>query len=450
MSRMDYDEEGHSIVLADGAELLVYDGASEAPRWRVDVGAPLVGVGSNAIAIVSLDANGVFGTWSHETATQVRSVALGVSATALAHDFDGRCAAVHPGGVISLVGGEPRAIDVPGATAAAFASDDTLLVGTRDGALHRFDAQGAPAGTSRVPGPVHAIAWNAGGFFLVANGGSLHRLDGLDVSHVTNAPDRAPIRDVACSPRGDRVALQAGDGLAVVLAYPSRETLGHAEYGDRTISGLAFGPGAWLGVGLDRGDANKFDMSTGAVHRTEPHPGRPRNRWLLMSAFGPPRNAPATSRAPAPERRAGPDPARRAVLVDFVREQLGAQPRWVRMWSVISLVLCLFVLGILASVFFSGAARMDDIGLPLAFAGGLVLLSLGGIGCAQLELGGIDDHPLIVALRKDPPPVARLYPTTIIRRGMQSPALSFVLESRGETWIEMDDATRAEFEAWLG
>ncbi|UJR86712.1 hypothetical protein [Sandaracinus amylolyticus] len=444
MSRMDYDEEGHSIVIADGSELLVYDGASEAPRWRTDVGAPLVGVGSSAIAIVSLDASGVFAMWSHETATQVRSVPLGVPATALAHDFDGRCAAVHPGGVVSLLGGAPRAIDVPGATAAAFGSDDTLLVGTRDGALHRFDAQGHPTGTTRVPGPVHAIAWNAGGFFLVANGGSLHRLDGLEVAHVTNAPERAPIRGVVCSARGDRVGLQAGDHLAVVLAYPSRETVGHAQYADRTISGLAFGPSAWFAVGLDQGDGNKFDMATGAVHRTDPHPGRRLNRWVLMSAFGPPRSE------PAPARRSGPDHARRAVLVRFVREQLAAHPRWVRMWSVIALVLCLGVLGILAGVYFDGAGTMDDIGLPLGFAAVFGLLSVGGIGYAQLELGGLDRHPLIEALRKDRPPIARLYRTTIIRRGMQSPALSFVLASGGETWIEMDDATRAELEAWLG
>lgn len=444
MSGFDYDEEGHSIVIADGSELLVYDGASEAPRWRADAGAPLVGVGSNAITIVSLDANGVFGMWSHETATQVRSVPLGVPATALAHDFEGRCAAVHPGGVISLVGGEPRAIAVPGATAAAFGSDDTLLVGTGDGALHRFDAQGNPTGTARVPGPVHAIAWNTGGFFLVANGGSIHRLDGLEVSHVTNAPEGAPIRDVVCSLRGDRVGLQAGDHLAVVIAYPSRETVGHAQYADRTISGLAFGPGEWLGVGLDKGDGNKFDMATGATHRTDTHPGRPHNRWLLISAFGPPRSE------PAPARRSGPDPARRAVLVGFVREQLAAHPRWVRMWSAISLVLSLVVLGILAGVYLDGAGTMDDIGLPLGFGAVFTLLSLGGIAYAQFELGGLDDHPLIVALRQDPPPVAKLYPTTIVRRGMQSPALSFVLESRVETWIEMDDATRAEFEAWLG
>lgn len=58
MSGFDFDEEGHSIVIADGAELLVYDGNTEGPRWRADTGAPLVGVGSTAVVVVSLDVAG--------------------------------------------------------------------------------------------------------------------------------------------------------------------------------------------------------------------------------------------------------------------------------------------------------------------------------------------------------------------------------------------------------
>lgn len=312
MSLFDYDPEGHSIVLADGRELLVHDGATEAPRWRTEVGARLVGVGSNLLSIVSLDDTGQLTIWSHETATEVRSLALGVPATALVHDAEGRCGAVHPGGVITMVGGDPKEHAVPGATAAAFGSDGSLVVGTGDGSLHRFDAEGNPVGTAQVPGAVADIAHGAG-FFLVANGGSVHRLDGLEVSHVTNAPEGAPVRGVASSPDGSRIALHVGDTQVFVLAYPSRETEGHAQYGDRTINGIAFGPGDWFGVGLDGGDGNKFDLRTGATHRTDTHPGRQHNRWILMSGFGkaeepaPARPAPAPARTAAPP--VGPPPA---------------------------------------------------------------------------------------------------------------------------------------------
>ncbi|MBO6935635.1 MAG: hypothetical protein JJ863_11695 [Deltaproteobacteria bacterium] len=285
MSLFDYDPEGHSLVLADGRELLVHDGRTEGPRWRIEVGARLVGVGSNLLSIVSLDEVGQLTIWSHETATEVRSVALAVPATGLVHDAEGRCGAIHPGGVITLVGGDPLEHAVPGATAAAFAADGALLVGTGEGTLHRFDAQGALVGTAQVPGPVADIAYGAG-FFLIANGGSVHRLDGLEVSHVTNAPEGAPVKHAAVNEDGSRIALSAGDQQVYVLEYPSRETEGHAIYGDRTINGLAFGPGDWFGVGLDGGDGNKFDLRTGATHRTDTHPGRQHNRWILMNGFG--------------------------------------------------------------------------------------------------------------------------------------------------------------------
>lgn len=298
MSLFDYDPEGHSLVLADGRELLVHDGGTEAPRWRTELGARLVGVGSNLLSIVSLDEVGRLTLWSHETATEVRSLDLGVPATALVHDAEGRCGAVHPGGVVTAVGGDPIEHAVPGATAAAFGADGQLLVGTADGSLHRFDAEGNPTGSAQVPGAVADVAWNAGGFFLVANGGSVHRVDGLEVSHVTNAPEGAPVRGVASSPDGSRIALHVGDQQVFVLTYPARETEGHAAYGDRTINGIAFGPGDWFGVGLDGGDGNKFHLRTGATHRTDTHPGRQHNRWVLMSGFGHPEEPPARQ-APA-------------------------------------------------------------------------------------------------------------------------------------------------------
>jgi len=295
----DYDEEGHSIVIADGTELLVYDGQTEAPRWRTDVGARLVGVASNAISVLSLDVTGELKVWSHETATEVRSFALGVPATGLVSEFEGRAGALHAGGVVAVNAGEPRAHDVEGASAAAFGGEE-LVIGTEAGALHVFGEDGAFVGRAEVPGPVHSITWCAGGFFFVANGRSVHRLDGLEVAQVTNAPEDEVVRTVACSASGDRLALHLSSHMVVVLDYPSRETVGHAHYADREVVGVAFGPAQWLGVGLDLGDGNKFDLATGATHRTDTHPGRTHNRWILMNGFGPPEPARAPAPAPMP------------------------------------------------------------------------------------------------------------------------------------------------------
>lgn len=312
MSSFDYDEEGYSIVLGDGRELLVHDGASEAPRWRSESPARLVGVASNSIGIVSLDELGVLTIWSHETATAVKSMNLALPATALASDYLGRCAAVHGGGVVVASGPEPCSFDVAGATCAAFGGDGLLAVGAKTGELTVFDRKGAaPPAVVQLDAAIADVAWNAGGFFFVATAASVYRLDGGELTHVTNAPPGLGIASLACSASGHRLGLQLGDAMALVLAYPSRETEGNVTYGGRTICGMAFGPDDWFGVGMHGGDGNKFDLRTGATHRTDTHPGRTHNRWVLAAAFGEP-SAPSPQPAAAQPAAAQPAAAPRA------------------------------------------------------------------------------------------------------------------------------------------
>ena len=77
-----------------------------------------------------------------------------------------------------------------------------------------------------------------------------------------------PIQSLACSPGGHYIAMQLGASLILVLEYPSRETDSQVRYPDRTITGVRFGPHPWLGVGMDLGDGNKFNLDTGGTHRT--------------------------------------------------------------------------------------------------------------------------------------------------------------------------------------
>jgi hypothetical protein len=94
------------------------------------------------------------------------------------------------------------------------------------------------------------------------------------------------LKAVAANERGTLVALQAGDDLAVVIAWPSRDTAANLRYPERKITGLALGSGA-LWIGLDRGDGNKLDLGSGDLYRTDPHPGRPLERWLVATGHHP-------------------------------------------------------------------------------------------------------------------------------------------------------------------
>jgi hypothetical protein len=80
--------------------------------------------------------------------------------------------------------------------------------------------------------------------------------------------------------RGTLFGVQLGERLAIVLGWPPGTTGASVRYPERTIEGIALGAGGfWLG--LDQGDGNKVDLRGGGLYRTDPHEGRPLNRWLV-------------------------------------------------------------------------------------------------------------------------------------------------------------------------
>src|SRR5262249_49593309 len=79
-------------------------------------------------------------------------------------------------------------------------------------------------------------------------------------------------------------ALRIGRTKAAVFDLLDYQLRGSAHY-TRTVGQVDFGPGGWLGVGLDLGDGNKIDVLSNAVCRTDPYPGRTRNTSILLADF---------------------------------------------------------------------------------------------------------------------------------------------------------------------
>jgi hypothetical protein len=130
----------------------------------------------------------------------------------------------------------------------------------------------------------------------------------VPLAHVTRARDHA-ITDVACSAEGTRFAMQVDRSRVLVLDDPPAEALLDVSYPQRVCSGVAFGPRPWIAIALAGGDANKVNVDTGAMHRSDTHPGRQHNRWLVSVAGAfQKRAAPAPSAAPA--KKAGVDEAK--------------------------------------------------------------------------------------------------------------------------------------------
>lgn len=334
-----YDLTGSTIVLTDGSELLVHDGPSEGPLWRRMIDAPIAGVGAAAGAVIVVDRGGR-ATWNDprsdrelaraDAGAQVHAVAVSSKGDLLLATDDGAVVLTRSGPGVKLA--------LPHARAVAFAGDGRMLVAAADGQAGEFDSQGRLLRTIRLDGPAVAAAWNSQGFWILATATKLVRLVDGALHHLTSAPDGLPVTGVAASQSGDRIALGLGDDLMIVLAWPSRDSVGQLRYVDRKITGLAFGPAPWLAVGMDQGDGNKLNLTTGALHRTDTHPGREHHRWLVKVSVDPPTAEPAPPAAPP-----APEPAAYAPPAPPVAKP--AIPRWAAV--LIMLVLLFPVLVIL-------------------------------------------------------------------------------------------------------
>lgn len=308
-----YDSTGSILALADGAELLVHDGPSEGPLWRRTGDTPLAGIGAAAGAVIAVDRAGR-ATWNDPRRDHVLAHAdagVQVHAAAVSHAGDLLLATDDGARVLTRRGPGP-ALPLPNARVVAWSTDGRMLVAAADGQAAEFDPTGHLLRTIRLDGPAVAAAWNPQGFWILATAKKLVRLVDGALHHLTSGPDDIAVTHVACSAAGDRIALGLGDDLLIVLAWPSRDSVGQLRYIDRKLTGVAFGPAPWLGVGMDQGDGNKLNLTSGALNRTDTHPGREHHRWLVKVSVDPPAAAsePAPPAAPpAPERAAYSPPS---------------------------------------------------------------------------------------------------------------------------------------------
>jgi hypothetical protein len=299
-----YDGSGHTLVLADGAELLVHDGPSEGPRWRRQCAGPLVAVGTTGKEVIAVSRGGEI-TWFAADREEVHAKAsAGELVRAAAVSPEGHVLVVTPGGVQVFKNGGAAGVQVavPGASAVAWGPGGKFLVVDEGGKIGEFAADGAPGPTAQLDGPPVAAAHNARGFWVVATAQKLVRFQDRQLHHLTNAPDDMPVRAVACAGDGSAIALALGESLMIVLSWPERDTVGQLRYLDRKVEGMAFGPAPWLAVALDGGDGNKLDLQSGGLHRTDTQPGRQHRRWMVQVSVNP-------SQMPTEKVTSRPEPA---------------------------------------------------------------------------------------------------------------------------------------------
>jgi WD40 repeat protein len=323
-----YGTDGIHLVTADGPLVLVHDGESEGPLYTHQMQSTVVALSAKAGRVVAFDESGRIDVLE-DKGTVTKSYDLGAAATAGAASTM-RVAVVGPD-KSALFRGEVRVdLEVSGGSCVAFSNDGArLAVGTTEGSLHVFDAiSGKRVSTAELPGPAYGLAFSKRHDFVVTTTGGLGKLspDGTKVTPLCGTGEFG-VGAVAVSEDGLFAAARVDDGRVILFQVAANRPVGMITY-ERETGGVAFGPKGWLAVALDKGDGNKINLDTGAVHRTDPHPGRPRNSWVLAAdvqtdRVAEARGGGASSRPPPPaapvpfydQPIAGPSGATRYVLV---------------------------------------------------------------------------------------------------------------------------------------
>jgi hypothetical protein len=304
LSGIAYGPDEHVLLTFDEREVLAHDAQTEAPKWRLALDQPVVSLafadpqalpgaqgGSpwrNAAGriVIAVDAAGALHTIDPAAGQSTSKHGPFGKPLAFAVGVAGAGAVVALGTEDRLHlwrGGEHT--EIPGRSSAIAISNDgaTLAIGAVDGSLRFLSISGSskPVETfcAVVHGGITDLVQHPGGTWIVSGKSGISTVTPEGPQRLASLP--ADVARVRLDGRGRRLAAQLGDRTVAVYTWPSLDLVTRIEYVERRVSGLAFGPGDWLGLGLDHGDGNKIDVVTSATHRTDTHPGRTHRSWLL-------------------------------------------------------------------------------------------------------------------------------------------------------------------------
>ncbi len=298
------------LLTIDERELLAYDAQSEAPKWKLSFPDALVAVAFvSSGAIRGVQGQNPFRTTSSSSAAVVLDArgrlhivdtALGQTTGAAGEDASegfGKPSALATTSAASVLAiatadaihvwrsGERTELPLR-VRALAFSTDGrSLAAGTDKGEIVVYavgdDSKSPLEETYRAKanvGTISDVAAHPSGSWLIAGSSGLASTSSGTTFSVTNHNRALRVR---FDTEGKRVAIQHADRSVVIQDWKTLSVLARIEYIDRPIRGVAFGPDNWLGIAIDHGDANKVDLATSTVHRTDTHPDRTHRSWRL-------------------------------------------------------------------------------------------------------------------------------------------------------------------------
>lgn len=278
-----YARSGQVIALADGPELLIYSGSNDQGMWKVMAPDILMGVGYTKEQVVAVDGAGRLYFHRLIDGLEQGRVDTDSSPWGLVVAPEGDCLLLTAGSILLVRRGQsPVEIPLSSPRHAAFSKGaGRVLVGGADGGVTLLDvATGEVVVASTLAAPIVAVRWRSTGQWAVAHGSQIDLLDGETLEPQKSLLIDEPIRRFSLSEDGSVAAVQVADGLVKLFELAGDLPVGEVEF-QRTLYGLEFGPATWLAFGFDDGDANRLDVMTGKMTRTQAHIGRGQNAWAM-------------------------------------------------------------------------------------------------------------------------------------------------------------------------
>lgn len=283
-----YPPEGSMILSGDGPELFAHGGVNDAPMWKVFCQGIVVGVGATRNDAFSVEADGRFTSWrgfdgvkADETFIEEPGVFGMVTASSGISAILAKKAAI-----VGTPRAPGRTIPFPALAAAAFGPEEALALGSKSGAFEVFDKTGKSVGKCTLGAAITGIAWRAPGQWAVAAGTKVTLVDATGAVPALAVDLQGTVGPVAVSGDGALFAVVVGSQQVAIGEFGQNKVLGTITV-QRDISGVGFGAGAWLAIGYDEAEANRVDLTTGQMCRTEAHPGRTAGRWVLKVEVDP-------------------------------------------------------------------------------------------------------------------------------------------------------------------
>ena len=280
-----YPQAGHLIVLGDGPELLVFSGSNDQGMWKVMCEDLIMGVGATADNVVSVEADGQITLYRALDGYVLSRLDTRSSPMWMEVSPEGNCAILTASALVLVLSGQdPRSVALATPRVCAWGPGGASLgVGSADGTFTAVDpTSGGAWGSVRLSGAVTGVAWCAQGQWAVAHGTAVSFISG-DGAEVLSAIELAePVGEVAVSADGAVLAVVVSQSRTAVYEMHALTKVGEVLF-QRVVHHIRFGPQHWLCFGFEDGDANRLDMLTGSMTRTQAHPGRGQNAWAMQA-----------------------------------------------------------------------------------------------------------------------------------------------------------------------